>query len=157
MTDSWIDIAHQLREENDRLRAENARMKAMPEASEAVRAVVYGEEIDKLRAEVESWQEAFGLLTTLHGKMEINVSDPMGMAQAIERHVRAEVEALKKQILLAQMAIDGEGPRTCYEGSDDEVGVHGCCGEVSYRPHGPGCWWVELQAALAAGEGGNQP
>ena len=71
--------------------------------------------------------------------------------------LRAENVALKKQILLAQMAIDGEGPRTCYEGSDDEVGVHGCCGEVSYRPHGPGCWWVELQAALAAGEGGNQP
>jgi hypothetical protein len=99
MTDSWIDIAHQLREENDRLRAENARMKAMPEASEAVRAVVYGEEIDKLRAEVESWQEAFGLLTTLHGKMEINVSDPMGMAQAIERHVRAEVEALRDALV----------------------------------------------------------
>jgi hypothetical protein len=69
--------------------------------------------------------------------------------ERIER-LRAENEALRKQILLAQMAIDGESPSTCYSGSDDEVGAHGCCGETSYKPHAPGCWWVELQAALAA-------
>jgi hypothetical protein len=35
-----------------RLRAENERLKGMPEASEAVRAVVYGEKIDQLQARI---------------------------------------------------------------------------------------------------------
>ena len=92
-------------------------------------------EIDKLRVELNTMTEAF--------QRQRQITD--------ERD--AEIMALRKQILLAQMAVDGEGPRTCYEGSDDEAGVHGCCGEVSYKPHGPGCWWLELKAALAAGRG----
>lgn len=46
-----------------------------------------------LRAELASWQEAFGLLTTLHGSIQIDSSDPMGMAKQIESHVRATIEA----------------------------------------------------------------
>ena len=63
-------------------------------------------ECDRLRAELASWQEAFGLLTTLHGSVQIDSSDPMGMAKQIEAHVR--VEARKPDC------------RTCRE-------VTGCC------------------------------
>ena len=53
-------------------------------------------ECDRLRAELASWQEAFGLLTTLHGSVQIDSSDPMGMAKQVESHVRAELAELRK-------------------------------------------------------------
>ena len=53
-------------------------------------------EIDRLRAELASWQKAFGLLTTLHGSMQIDISDPLRMAKSIEGHVRAELEEYRR-------------------------------------------------------------
>ena len=53
-------------------------------------------EIERLRAELESWIEAFGLLSTLHGAMPIKVNDPMGMAKQIESHVRSELTEARK-------------------------------------------------------------
>ena len=40
-------------------------------------------------AKLAEWQVAFGLLTTL-APVEIDITDPLGMAQAIERHVLAQ-------------------------------------------------------------------
>ena len=40
-------------------------------------------------AKPAEWQVAFGLLTTL-APVEIDITDPLGMAQAIERHVLAQ-------------------------------------------------------------------
>ena len=51
---------------------------------------------DRLRAELASWQEALGLLTRLHGSIQIDSSDPMGMAKQIEEHVRAELAEAKR-------------------------------------------------------------
>ena len=56
------------------------------------------DEIDRLRAELESWTEAFGLLSTLHGTMAITVNDPMGMAQQIEAHVIATISRLRAEL-----------------------------------------------------------
>ena len=53
-------------------------------------------EIDRLRAELVSWRKAFGLLTTLHGSMPIDISDPLRMAKSIEVHVRAELAEYKR-------------------------------------------------------------
>ena len=50
-----------------RLRAENERLKGMPEASEAVRAVVYGEKIDQLQARIA---ELEALLLTARATVE---------------------------------------------------------------------------------------
>ena len=44
-------------------------------------------------AKLAEWQIAFGLLTTL-APVEIDTTDPLGMAKAIERHVLAERAAL---------------------------------------------------------------
>jgi hypothetical protein len=98
----------QLNAECDCLRAELAEVKAAyaRDITEYLTQLKAAEaERDTLRAELASWQEAFGLLTTLHGQMEINVSDPMGMAQAIEKHVSAEVEGLTHDLGAAAVAL----------------------------------------------------
>ena len=53
-------------------------------------------ERDQLRAELALWQKAFGLLTTLHGSMQIDISDPLRMAKSIEVHVRAELAEYRR-------------------------------------------------------------
>ena len=50
-------------------------------------------EIERLRARVAVLEQALGLLTTLAPKMEIDKSDPLGMARNIEATVRAALEA----------------------------------------------------------------
>lgn len=40
------------------------------------------------------------------------------------------------------------GVCTQYWGDDDDCGTHGCCGEVSYKPHDAKCWTVKARAAL---------
>ena len=62
------------------------------------------EENDRLRATLACWQEAFGLLTTLAPDLEIDIRDPLGMAQAIERHVLAERAALAAATQRAEIA-----------------------------------------------------
>ncbi len=51
------------------------------------------DEIERLRAREQALWEALGVLTTLAPKMEIDVSDPVGMALKIEATVRAALEA----------------------------------------------------------------
>ncbi len=46
------------------------------------------------QTDLEKWQQAFGLMTTLAPDLEIDITDPLGMAWAIERHVLAERAAL---------------------------------------------------------------
>jgi hypothetical protein len=50
-------------------------------------------EIERLSARVAVLEQALGLLTTLAPKMEIDPSDPLGMAKTIEATVRAALEA----------------------------------------------------------------
>jgi len=38
---------------------------------------------------------------------------------------------------------------TTYANESDEVGAHGCCNEVSYKPHASDCWTHKRTAALA--------
>jgi hypothetical protein len=52
-------------------------------------------EIAKLRTEVEQLRIALGLLTTIKPTMEIDVTDPVGMAQQIAAHVADEFERLR--------------------------------------------------------------
>ena len=52
-----------------------------------------GAEITRLRARVEVLETALGLLTTLVPRMEVDSSDPLGMARKIEATVRAAQEA----------------------------------------------------------------
>jgi hypothetical protein len=49
-------------------------------------------ELERLRARVAVLEQALGLLTTLAPKMEIDTSDPLGMAKTIEATVRAALE-----------------------------------------------------------------
>ena len=51
------------------------------------------DEIERLRARMAVLEQALGLLTTLALKMEIDVSDPLGMARNIEATVRAALGA----------------------------------------------------------------
>ena len=52
--------------------------------------------ISRLEADKSSWIEAFGLVSTLHGTMPINVNDPVGMAQQIEAHVTGTISRLRE-------------------------------------------------------------
>ncbi len=61
-------------------------------------------EVRRLHGELEAWQVAFGLLTTLGGDFEIDIRDPLGMARAIERHVLAERAALAAATARAEAA-----------------------------------------------------
>ena len=58
-----------------------------------VLAAEHDAEIERLRAREQALWEALGVLTTLAPKMEIDVSDPVGMALKIEATVRAALEA----------------------------------------------------------------
>jgi hypothetical protein len=90
-----IAMASELATENERLRAELATADAFHKV--AVKARDYERTVvDGLWAELESWIEAFGLLSTLHETMPINADDPMGMAKQIESHVRATIERLRE-------------------------------------------------------------
>jgi len=48
-------------------------------------------------AEIERLREALGLLTTLHPAMEMDVDDPVGMAEKIERHVTERIKELEHE------------------------------------------------------------
>ncbi len=52
-------------------------------------------EANKLRARVEVLEQALGLLTTLVPSMEVDSSDPLGMARKIEATVRAALKEAK--------------------------------------------------------------
>ena len=46
-----------------------------------------------------------------------------------------------------QAALDG-GCSTVHADEDDEIGRHGCCDTLSYKPHAPDCWTLKAKAAL---------
>lgn len=53
-----------------------------------------------MRAEIRDLREALGLLTTLAPKMEIDPSDPVGMAKEVEAHVSKQygiLEAVRRK------------------------------------------------------------
>jgi len=52
-----------------------------------------GEEIQELRAQVKVLREAMVLMVTLAPKMEIDLSDPLGVARDIEEIARIVLEA----------------------------------------------------------------
>ncbi len=83
--------------------------------AEAMRdALAVSAEVDSLRAELASWQEAFGLLTTLHGSIQIDSSDPMGMAKQVESHVRAELaeaRTVKESLIVALDLLGRHSPK----------------------------------------------
>jgi len=77
-----------------RLRAEKAVARLSDILSERDRKTErLHRKIERLRARVALLEQALGLLTTLAPKMEIDVSDPLGMARGIEATVRAALEA----------------------------------------------------------------
>jgi len=55
--------------------------------------ILLREKVYDLSARVEELETALGLLTTLVPRMEVDSSDPMGMARKIEATVRAALEA----------------------------------------------------------------
>jgi hypothetical protein len=52
----------------------------------------------------------------------------------------AMLEALKD--------VQADGCATSYASEDDECGVFGCCGEVTWKDHAPGCWTRKVDAAI---------
>lgn len=56
-------------------------------------------------AKLAEWQQAFGLLTTLAPDLEIDATDPLGMARTIERHVLAVVERARDSAMEQQEAV----------------------------------------------------
>jgi chromosome segregation ATPase len=62
-------------------------------------ATAFQAEIERLRAEVEPLRIALGLLTTIKPTMEIDITDPVGMAQQIAAHVAEEIERLDGVLL----------------------------------------------------------
>lgn len=56
----------------------------------------------------------------------------------------SEIERLRAAL---RYALEN-GVCTQYWGDDDDCGTHGCCGEVSYKPHDAECWTVKARAAL---------
>ncbi len=90
------------------------------------------EEVERLRAELASWQEAFGLLTTLHGSIQIDSSDPMGMAKQIESHVRATIPRLRVELAKA----DGQINRCVYQNKYLESTISRL---REYARHDPSC------------------
>ena len=47
-------------------------------------------------AEIDRLLQAIGMLTTLHPTMEIDILDPIGMAEQVVAHVTAEIERLRR-------------------------------------------------------------
>lgn len=50
------------------------------------------------REQKEQWIQAVAVLSTLHPTLEVNINDPIGMAQAIHQHVTAERDTAKEII-----------------------------------------------------------
>lgn len=51
---------------------------------------VQGMIIQVEREQKEQWIQAVAVLSPLHPTLEVNINDPIGMAQAIHQHVTAE-------------------------------------------------------------------
>lgn len=59
---------------------------------------VQGMIIQVEREQKEQWIQAVAVLSTLHPTLEVNINDPVGMAQAIHQHVTAERDTAKEII-----------------------------------------------------------
>ena len=60
-------------------------------------ALARAEADQRTREQLAQMTQAVGLLTTLHGSMEIDVEHPVEMAQQIHAHVQTELAALRAQ------------------------------------------------------------
>ena len=72
-------------------------------------------------------------------------------ALAAEQPKQEDIEALRRENKrlreVLQAALDG-GCSTVHADEDDEIGRHGCCDTLSYKPHEAGCWTLKAKAAL---------
>lgn len=114
-------------------------------------------EVELLRAELASWQKAFGLLTTLHGSMPIDISDPLRMAKSIEGHVRAELEASETELRIvraSQAESNAEVERLRTELAVAKADLAVSIGHLSRLAAAYGCedFTTAVDAALAAKE-----
>ena len=75
-------------------------------------------EIERLRAEVEPLRIALGLLTTIKPTMEIDIADPVGMAQQIASHVADEIERLRR---LLRELLDNNWLPDSWSGSNERL------------------------------------
>jgi hypothetical protein len=56
----------------------------------------------------------------------------------------------RKLLEQALEALEAIETSTSYNGQEDEIGVHTCCYELSYKPHASDCWTHKQKAAIAA-------
>lgn len=66
--------------------------------------------------------------------------------------LRAELADKTKRLDRIATLLTENEPGTVYYGLDDDVGDHGCCGLLSYKPHAPDCWFMECRALAAKEE-----
>ena len=66
--------------------------------------------------------------------------------------LRAELADKTKRLDRIATLLTENEPGIIYYGLDDDVGDHGCCGLLSYKPHAPDCWFAECRALAAKGE-----
>ena len=73
-----------------------------------------------------------------------------------EEHANREIERLRAELAekterlgRINVLLTNNGPGTVYNGLDNDVGDHGCCGLLSYKPHAPDCWFSECRTLAA--------
>ena len=66
--------------------------------------------------------------------------------------LEAERDRLAGRLKRISTLLKDNAPRDVYFNEDYEAGDHGCCGERSYEPHAPDCWFMECRALAADGE-----
>ena len=95
--------------------------------------------------------------------LEIYIRSKVKRAVKAERQACAEMQrraaaydglvAQRDALLEALKKAKENGCATVYSNEDDECGVKGCCGVVSYKPHADDCWVTMARAAIKAVEG----
>lgn len=119
-----------LRELSGRAADEIERLKAELLERDAVWLPEKDAEIERLRAEVQTW---------------VNHTKTAVWADSEEcKLLAADNERLRAAL---RYALEN-GTTAVYGGDDDECGTYSCCGEVSYKPHENDCWTVKARTAL---------
>lgn len=100
---AWREMIPALLAEVESLRAEFDAATASAVAAETALAALPPEAPDTRIAPLSEWMQAIGLLTTLCPTLEMDSSDPLGMAKQIEAYVLAQ--ASKTQAAEAKLAL----------------------------------------------------
>lgn len=102
-------------------------------------------EIERLQAEIERLREDNEQFAALVGQYAAEQApDALRMVVKDRDALQAENEKLREAL---QAALDG-GCSYVHANEDDEIGRHGCCDALSYKPHEPDCWTLKAKAAL---------